>query len=99
MKQKDIYLANLSPVVIVSGDTMNKYFDLVMICPISSKIKNFASCVGLEKSKSNGLKDDSEIITFQMRTISKTRLGKRIGKVSGDELKRVLAGLYCVLKY
>jgi len=57
--QKEIWLANLNPaqgreqagmrpVVIVSGDSMNEYFDVVIACPISSKIKNFAGCVVLK---------------------------------------------------
>ena len=110
MRQRDIYLANLSPikgreqggkrpVVIVSGDTMNKHFGLVIACPISSKIKNFASCVQLKKNRLNGLKQDSEIITFQLRTVSKTRLSNKIGKITERELQKVLAGLLCVLKY
>ncbi|NIA02457.1 MAG: type II toxin-antitoxin system PemK/MazF family toxin [Nitrospirae bacterium] len=110
MKQRDIYYANLSPtkgqeqrglrpVVIISGNSMNDHLGVCIACPISSKIKNYASCVQLKKNKSNGLKSDSEIITFQVRTISKQRLGKKIGKISKDELEKVLGGLLYVLKY
>lgn len=110
MKQKDIYLANLSPtkgseqgglrpVVVISGDTMNDNLGVCIACPISSKVKKYASCVQLKKNKTNGLKQDSEIITFQVRTVSNKRLGTKIGKISEEELEKVLAGLFLVLKY
>lgn len=110
MRQKDIYIANLEPsegqeqrgkrpVVIISGNTMNENFGVVITCPISSKIKNFSSCVILKKNKINNLDQDSEIITFQIRTISKQRLKKKIGEISDDELKMVLHGLNDVLVY
>lgn len=110
MKQKDIYLVNLNPtkgseqagirpIVIISGNSMNENFDVFIICPISSKIKNFTSCVVLKKSKTNGLQQDSEIITFQIRTISKNRLIKKIGEITNEELEQVFAGLNDVLKY
>ena len=58
MFQKDIYWANLNPtkgkeqkgkrpVVIISGNTMNRNFGIFIVCPISSKIKNYAGCVKL----------------------------------------------------
>ena len=110
MKQKEIYLANLNPtkgreqqrirpVVIISGNSMNDNLGISIICPISSKIKNYESCVFLKKSKKNGLKQDSEIITFQIRTIAKERLAKKLGKVTDDELGDVLKGLYDVFRY
>jgi len=110
MKQGDIYLARLEPtegseqsgtrpVVVISGNTMNRYFDLVIVCPLSSKIKNYAGCVKLKKNMLNGLEVDSEIITFQIRTISKARLTKRLGKISGEEFTELLSGLAGVIRY
>lgn len=110
MKQKDIYLVNLDPVkgseqggvrpiVIISGDTMNDNLGICIACPISSKVKNYASCVKLEKNKINNLDQDSEIITFQIRTISKTRLVKKIGRISEEEFRKVLAGFIQVVHY
>lgn len=110
MKQKDIYLADLNPnigseqagirlVVIISGEAMNSNFGVSIICPISGNIKNYASCVLLKKNPTNGLKSDSEIITFQIRTISHRRLKKKIGEISNEELDQVFRGLIDVLKY
>ena len=108
--QKEIYFADLSPtigkeqkgkrpVVIISGNTMNKNFGVFIICPISSKIKNYAGCVKLEKNKVNKLKEDSEIITFQIRTISKERMINKIGEITDEQLKKIFYSLNEVFYY
>lgn len=110
MEQGEIYLADLNPnigseqagvrpVVIISGNSMNANLGMSMICPISTKIKNYSSCVVLKKNSENNLDSDSEIITFQIRTISQKRLKKKIGKISNSQLEGIFKGLINVLKY
>ncbi len=110
MKQKDIYLAKLDPivgkeqagirpVVIISGDTMNTDFDICIICPITSKVKNYEACVLLRKSTLNNLNQDSEVLSFHVRTVSKDRFIKKIGEITDQQLEEVLIGLVDVLKY
>lgn len=110
MLQKDIYLANLNPVkgneqkgqrpvVVISGNTMNNNFGVLIICPISSKIKNYAGTVKLDKNKSNKLTEDSEIITFQIRTIAKERMIKKIGEITDKQLKEIIDSLNEVFYY
>ena len=78
MKQRDIWFANLDPtkgseqaglrpVVIISGDSMNQNTSLCLVCPLSSKIKNFPTTVFVKKTPQNGLTADSEVLTFQIR--------------------------------
>ncbi len=103
--QKHIYLANLNPVkgseqsgkrpvVVISGDTMNSTLPICIVCPITSKVKNYYSCVALKANKLNGLEVDSEVITFQVRALSKDRLGKRIGKINENQLQDIHNGLH-----
>jgi len=110
MKQKDIYLVDLSPVkgseqngvrpvVIISGNTMNENFSVCIVCPLSSKVKNYPSCTVIKNNNINNLENDSEIITFQIRTISKNRFIKKIGKITTEEFLEIIEGLVDVLKY
>lgn len=110
MKQRDIYWADLEPVrgseqrgkrpvVIVSGDSMNENLDIVICCPLSTSVKNYAGCVILKKDRINNLKSESEIITFQIRAVSKSRLTKKIGKISMENLKEIIRGLNEILVY
>jgi mRNA interferase MazF len=108
LKQAEIWLADLEPVkgseqgktrpiVIISGNQMNTNFPVIIACPLSSSIKNFEGCVIIPKTKSNGLQIDSEIISFQVRTISKERLIKKMGIITNAQLLSVINGLNDIL--
>jgi mRNA interferase MazF len=108
LKQAEIWLADLEPVkgseqgktrpiVIISGNTMNTHFPVGIACPLSSTIKNYEGCVVISKNKLNGLAIDSEIISFQVRTISKERLLKKIGAIANTQLILVKNGLQDIL--
>ncbi len=110
MKQQDIYLVDLNPikgseqsgvrpVVIISGDTMNEHLGVCIVCPLSGKVKHYASCVIIKKSAKNKLAQDSEAIPFQIRAVSKERFLKKIGVISSEELEQIFQGLIDVLRY
>lgn len=110
IKQKEIYLAKLNPVVgaeqggvrpvvVISGSMVNENLDLCIVCPITSKVKNLFTCVYVRKSDINGLDKDSEILTFQVKAISKSRLLKKIGEISDYEFREIFSGLKCIFSY
>ncbi len=110
MKQGGIWLADLHPVVgseqkgirpvvIISGNAMNDNLEISIICPLSSKIKNFAGCIVLTPDSENGLDMESEVISFQVRTISQSRLIRKLGGITAEQLKQIKKGLGEVLKY
>lgn len=110
MKQKDIFLANLNPakgreqqgirpVVVISGNTMNKYLNICIVCPLSSRIKNYQGCIVLKKNNLTKLDKDSEVISFQVRTISQERLIQKIGEISDSQLQKLMQGLNEIMRY
>lgn len=110
MKQKDIYLANLNPsmgneqsgirpILIISGNAMNDNFGVVIACPLSSKIKNFAGCITILPDELNKLSEKSEVLTFQVRSIAKERLMKKIGEISEYQFQTIKKGLNEILTY
>ncbi len=110
MKQRDICLADhnpvqgseqsgIRPVVIISGNAMNDNLNICIVCPLSSNIKNYTGCLVLQKDEVNHLDQDSEVLTFQIRTIAKSRLNKKIGTISESQLNIILNGLRDVLTY
>lgn len=110
MRQGEIWFANLEPtkgseqagrrpVVIVSGNTLNEVLPIVIVVPVTSKIKSYPTCVLLRKGRIHGLKKDGEAIPFQIRTISKKRLTKRIGRIAPDELREIIKGLFVTLTH
>jgi len=110
MRQGEIWSANLDPakgseqagrrpVVIISGDTLNETLPIIIVVPITSKIKSYPTCVRLSANKTTGLTKDSEAIPFQVRAVAKNRLIKRIGNISSNELREILKGLFLALTH
>ena len=110
MRQREIWLADLNPVqgseqqgirpvVVISGNAMNEHLGICIICPLSKRIRKYAGCLVLEADPQNGLKVISEVITFQIRTISAERFNTKIGEISRKQLDMILAGLNEILTY
>ena len=110
MKQREIWYADLNPVVgseqkgfrpvvIVSGDMLNKHLKIVIVCPLTSKIKNYKGNIVLAPTVQNGISKQSEIMIFHVRSISKDRLVKKIGSITDEELTILKQGLNDILRY
>jgi mRNA interferase MazF len=104
LKRYEIYFAELKPilgseiskirpVVIISDDTMNKYLEIVVVCPITSKIhptwrtRPQIDCGGKQ----------AEIAVDQIRTISKTRIKNKIDQlptIESSQLRRIITEMY-----
>src|SRR3972149_4287288 len=83
----DIYLINLDPVigheirktrpcVIISPDEMNQHIGTVIVAPMTTKGRDYPSRIPLTFKRKKG-----QIVLDQIRTIDKTRLVKRLGKL------------------
>ncbi|MBP6872559.1 MAG: type II toxin-antitoxin system PemK/MazF family toxin [Bacteroidales bacterium] len=110
MKQREIWMADLNPVkgseqqgiqpvVVISGNAMNDNLGIGIICPLTSKIKHYAGCLVFKKDDINRLDDDSEIITFQVRTIARERMISKIGEITKQQLEIIKKGLQEILTY
>ena len=101
VKRGDIYYADLSPVVgseqggmrpvlIVQNDTGNKHSPTVIAAAITSQIgkARLPTHIGLE-AQNYGLTRNSVILLEQIRTIDKSRLRERMGKLDGPTMNKV----------
>ena len=110
MKQGEIWGIYLDPVlgreqgdrrpaVIVSGNLLNKHLDVVIVCPLTSKIKNYKGNLILMPDKKNGLSEKSEVLTFHIRSVSKIRLDKKIGEIFANQIDFIKTTLNEILRY
>lgn len=110
MKQGEIWYANLNPskgseqagfrpVVIVSGNLLNELLPMVIVMPLTSKIKRYKGNPILQPTKSNGLKEVSEMLVFHIRSVSKDCLVEKIGDIETEELQHSIKTLNDILKY
>lgn len=110
MKQGEIWHANLNPnkgseqagfrpVVIISGNLLNEHLNVVICCPLSSRIKNYKGNLVLQPDAVNKLSVPSEVLTLHIRSLSKERLVTRIGKISQKEVEELKEYLQEILTY
>ena len=101
MKRGSVWYADLDPTrgheqagrrpcVIVSADRLNEgRSGLVTILPITSKPRRELASRVYVPRLDGGLTLDSWIITEQVRTISKTRLGHQLGELTEQQMADV----------
>lgn len=87
------------PAVIISGNLLNKYLEVVIVCPLTTNIKNYKGNLILVPSKKNGLQKKSEVLTFHIRSVSKRRLDKKLGDLSEKEVAYIKATVDDILRY
>lgn len=83
------------PGVIVSLDVLNRALETAVICPLTSKLHpgwrtRLQVKIGAKQA---------EVAIDQIRTVSKSRLGKRLGSLSARDaaaLRRLLSEMYGV---
>ena len=104
MKRYDIRWASLDPtrgaemkktrpVVIVSLDDLNDRLDTVTVCPLTTSLHpEWRTRLAVKAGQR-----DAEVAVDQIRTITKARLGKKIGELTLEEsaaLRRLITQMY-----
>ena len=111
MNRGEIWLVNLDPTigqeisktrpaVIVNNDLIG-ILPLKVIVPITDwkeRYNNRPWMIKLEPNNSNRLTKKSAADTFQVRSLSQSRLVKKLGKLDDSEMKEITAALAIVLK-
>lgn len=86
-------MAKTRPVVIVSLDTLNDRLATVVVCPLTSQLHPaWRTRLAVRVASRN-----AEIAVDQIRTISKSRLGAKVGRISdakAGELRRLITEMY-----
>ena len=80
------------PVLVLSQDVFNDRSGTAIVMAITSQVQQVGFPLALELH-SGGLPRRSWVKTSQVRTLSTTRLGRRLGVVSPEEVAQALQGL------
>ena len=86
-------MAKTRPVVIVSLDALNERLDTVTVCPLTTQLHpGWRTRLGVRVGRR-----DTEIAVDQIRTISKSRLGAKLGALPESDaraLRRLITEMY-----
>ena len=98
VKRGDMFYADLSPVVgseqggirpvlIIQNDVGNKHSPTVIAAAITSQVTKNKLPTHIEIGpQEGGLKEESLVLTEQIRTIDKSRLKEKIGHIENEEI-------------
>jgi mRNA interferase MazF len=92
----EVYLVRLDPTqgheirktrpgVIISPDEMNRHIGTVIVAPMTTKSREYPTRVPVKFQRRSG-----QIVLDQIRTVDKTRLVKRLGRINRMTADRVL---------
>ena len=98
-KRGDVYLIVLDPTlgreikktrlcVVVSPDELNKHLSTFIVAPLTTGAFNYPFRIACRFQKKDGY-----IVLDQIRTIDRRRLLRRVGRISGPALEKVLGTL------
>ena len=98
-KRFEVHLVNLDPTVgheirktrpalVISPDEMNKYISTVIIAPMTTKGRDYPTRVPCRFAGKTG-----QIVLDQIRTVDKSRLVKKLGRIDANSQSRVLTVL------
>ena len=99
INQYEVYLVDLDPTqgheirktrpcLVISPDEMNHAIGTVIIAPMTTKSHNYPTRIELEFDGKNGW-----IVLDQIRTVDKSRLLKKTGKIQKKEIVKVKKAL------
>lgn len=95
----DVYLISLDPTqgheirktrpcVVISPDEMNHHIGTVIIAPMTTKGRDYPTRIPLTFQRKKG-----QIVLDQIRTVDKSRLVKRMGKLDANTAAKTLTVL------
>ncbi|HRO85057.1 MAG TPA: type II toxin-antitoxin system PemK/MazF family toxin [Niabella sp.] len=99
IKQYELVLVNLDPIpiaiersemkktrpcTVISPNEMNKYFQTIVVAPLTSSSKPYPTRVEIKQTTKKGW-----IVLDQIRTVDRTRIVKKLGKLTTSEIEAV----------
>ncbi len=108
-KRRDIVLVDFNPLkkkekvgkvrpsVILSDTQLNEVLDLVTVVALTTNLIDDAEPLQIRIAPSEHLEKESDAMVEQLRSVSKRRIGERLGSLSEEELEKIAYGVRTML--
>lgn len=107
LNQYDIWLADLNPrdgtepgktrpVVIIQTNLLNEFHPSTLVCPLTSKVNTDIQLLRVHLKKSQ-LDKASDILVDQIRAIDNSRLLKKLGAMTKEQIQTLKTNIRIVL--
>ena len=80
------------PALVIQSDLLAE-LESVMLCPITSELKNAAFRVTLEPNPANGMRALSQVMTDKISTLPRAKVSTPFGRVDDERMKAIKRAL------
>ena len=78
-------------------EDFNEILDLVSVVALTTNLIDDAEPLRVRIVKKENLKEDSDAMIEQLRSVSKSRIGEKIASLDSDELEKIEYGIKAML--
>ena len=96
-QKKPEEISKIRPAIIVSDTQLNEILDLVSVVALTSNLIDDAQPLRVRIIKKENLKEDSDAMIEQLRSLSKSRIGEKIASLDENELAKIEYGIKAML--
>lgn len=84
------------PALVVQSDLLEE-LDSVVLCPLTSALRNAAFRVTVEPNPSNGLRTLSQVMVDKLSTLPRAKVTEPFGRLDDERMKAVARALLLVV--
>ena len=96
-QRKPEEISKIRPAIIVSDTQLNEILDLVSVIALTTNLIDDAEPLRVRILKKEFLKEDSDAMIEQLRSVSKSRIGEKIASLDDKELFKIEYGMKAML--
>lgn len=96
-QKKSEEISKIRPAIIISDTQLNEILDLVSVVALTTNLIDDAEPLRIRISKKEYLKQDSDAMVEQLRSVSKSRIGEKIASLDENELLKIEYGIKAML--
>jgi mRNA interferase MazF len=86
-------VGKIRPAVIISNDDENKILDTIILMPLSTDLIKNMEPYRMRIIQRDNLKEDSDVLINQIRTLSKLRIKEKIATITDKEYQNIIKNL------
>ena len=84
------------PALVIQSDLLTD-LESVVLCPVTSDLRNAAFRVTVEPNRANGLRTLSQVMVDKLATLPRTKISEPIGRLDEERMKTVDRALLLVV--
>ena len=96
-QKKKEEIGKIRPAIIMSDTDLNEVLDLVSVIALTTNLIDDSEPLRIRIIKKDGLKQDSDAMVEQLRSISKTRISEKIAYLNEEEMRKIEYGIKLML--